>query len=66
LSKWDFDRMRSLLDGASDQAASIASDLEVAGNRLLDLNIWIQRVDQVSRDVDAVKTLLKRERLKRA
>jgi hypothetical protein len=65
VSKWDYDRVASLLQQVSDQAASIAADIEAATPGEFDLVAILYRVDQVHRDLSAAKTLLTRERAKR-
>lgn len=66
MTKWDYDRVGSLLQQVSDEAAAIAADLEASSASKFDLTSVLQRVEQVDRDVSAAKTLLKRERSKRA
>ena len=66
MTKWDYDCVGSLLQQVSDQAAAIAADLEASSASKFDLTSVLQRVEQVDRDVSAAKTLLKRERSKRA
>ena len=58
--------MGTLLQAASNQAAHVAGDLQAMNREKLDLTALIQRVDQADRDIAAVKTLLKRERLRKA
>jgi hypothetical protein len=66
MTQWDYDRVGSLLQQASDQAASIAADVEGSSPAKFDLVAILHRVDQLDRDVSAAKALLKRERSKRA
>lgn len=66
MTKWDYDRVGSLLQQVSDQAAAIAADLDSSTPEKFDLSAMLQRVEQVDRDVNTTKTLLKRERLRRA
>ena len=66
VTKWDFDRMGSLLEECSDKAASLAADLDSLGIHGFEVNLILQRVEDVERAAGAVKTLLKRERLRKA
>ena len=66
MTKWDYDRVASLLQHVSDYAAEIAADLEASSAPKFDLTSVLQRVEQVDRALSAAKTLLKRERSKRA
>lgn len=66
MSKWDYDRVASLLQQASDHAAAIAADVEGSTAAKFDLVAILHRVEDLDRDVSAAKTLLKRERSKRA
>ena len=66
MSKWDYDRVGSLLQQVSDQAAAIAADLDSSTPAKFDLVGMLHRVEQVHRDASAAKTLLTRERGKRA
>ena len=66
MSKWDYDRVGSLLEQVSDQAAAIAADLDSSTAAKFDLSSVLQRVEQADRDLSAAKTLLRRERSKRA
>lgn len=65
MTDWDYGRVVSLLEQASEQTAHIAADLESTNAKKFDLTAILQRVEQVDRDVSAAKTLLKRERSKR-
>lgn len=66
MTQWDYDRVGSLLQQVSDQAATIAADLESSTPEKFDLVRVLQRVENADRDLSAAKTLLKRERSKRA
>ena len=66
MTDWDYGRVVSLLEQASEQSAHIAADLDSSTAKQFDLVAILQRVEQVDRDVSAAKTLLKRERSKRA
>lgn len=66
MTKWDYDRVGSLLQQVSDQAAAIAADLDSSTAAKFDLVGVLQRVENADRDLSAAKTLLKRERSKRA
>jgi len=66
LTEWDYGRVVSLLEQVSEQAAHVAADLESSTAKKFDLPSILQRVEQADRDLSAAKTLLKRERSKRA
>lgn len=66
MSKWDYDRVVSLLAQAGERAAHISADLDGTTCTKFDLTSILQRVEELDRDVSAARTLLKRERSKRA
>jgi hypothetical protein len=66
MSQWDYDRMVAFLNGVSEQAASLAADLDSSNPKKFDLQAILHRVEQVYRDLNTTKTLLKRDRSKRA
>jgi hypothetical protein len=66
LSKWDFDRLTSLLEHIAERALWLRDSHQGVDCEAFDLGTAMRNLSDIERDEKAIKALLKRERARRA
>ena len=66
MRRWDFDRIISLLHEVRGNVGEILEGLESGGTEAIDVKAVLDRVAHEYRTLGQIKTLLVRERTKRA
>jgi hypothetical protein len=62
MSEWDFDRMRSLMEGVGQKAHAFVEEHEARGRQHADIRHLRAIADSIVRDVKTITDVLRRER----